>query len=125
MGLLGNSSLPLAIWVAERILCEEDVIVHECSPRFCISVFAKYLSNYSIHQAHHGDDVNRPYFLSQRCFGWPCHRPRSYVIMTKNASCGLCNEGVQLVFQLFRQPQLSVADLFCAPQDSVYGLVAI
>ena len=116
MGLLGESSLPLAIWVAERILCEEDAILHECSPRFCISVFAKYLTNYTIHQAHHSES-ERPYFLSQHSFGWPCLRPRSYVLLTKNTSCGLTDGGMQMIFELFRKPQISAADLFCAPQD--------
>lgn len=63
------------------------------------------------------DRPETPWFLSQHNFGWPCHRPRSYCLLTRNDRCHLSEEGLQEIHALFRKPNLSASDLFCAPQD--------
>lgn len=55
--------------------------------------------------------------LSQHNFGWPEHRPRSYVVLTKNSTCFLSGQGLQIVHSLFRKPNINVGALYCAPKE--------
>ena len=99
----------------------KDVICHECAPRFGVHLFLRYLEGYSLHQVlqdpDSAPDQGAPMTLSQHVFGWPEHRPRSYCILTKNASCTLTGRGIQVIHELFRKPNLDASHLYCAPQD--------
>lgn len=74
---------------------------------------------------HWQDGAQRPWMISQHLLGWPCHRPRSYCVMTKDSSCSLSGDGIQTLTRLFRIPAMSVASLFCAPQDSFKTLAVL
>lgn len=53
--------------------------------------------------------------LSQHLFGWPCHRPRRYSLLSRDATVDFPN-GIEHLRHLFRKPCMSVAALFSAPQ---------
>ncbi len=55
--------------------------------------------------------------LSPHLLGWPAHRPRSYVVMTKKDSCYLDLDGIQGLTNLYVRPALPVSAFFCAPED--------
>lgn len=102
----------------------KDIITHECAPRFAVQLFLKYLHGYTLHQVLQDPDSEpgqgTPMTLSQHCFGWPEHRPRSYCVLTKDATCTLTGREIQVIHDLFRKPNLDVSHLYCAPQDWVF-----
>lgn len=117
--LLGDSSMSLAVWLAERVFAGEDVIVHECSTRFDLRVFQQFLPNYTIHRLYQKDKPLSACFLSPHHFGWPCHRPRAFSVLTRNDTVFLSEEGLQVIESLFVKPVLPASSLYCAPQDEV------
>ena len=63
------------------------------------------------------EDSDRLVKLSPHLFGWPCHRPRQYTVLTLRSACELDGDGLNALFDVMRVPNISVSDLFCAPQD--------
>lgn len=100
----------------------QELIVHECSPRFATSVFTKWLADWTLHtvkQEGHLGREGKTLMISPHHFGWPCHRPRSYVVLTRNGKCDLGGgngDGLNVIHQLFQKPNVPVSVLFCAPQ---------
>ena len=60
----------------------------------------------------------RPLFLSQHLLGWPAHRPRSYIVCTKDDAVVLCGDGINAIKSLFRKPNLPAMAMtfYCAPK---------
>ena len=114
-------------WWMLWMLCSQeprtakDVIVHECAPRFATQLFKDFLPGYTLHLVTEGDNDDKAMCLSQHCFGWPEHRPRSYCALTKDSTCELSGKGLQTIHNLFRKPNLDVSSLFCAPKDSTFN----
>lgn len=45
-GLAGVTCKTLSVWLAQRRRSQEDIIVHECTPRFQVALLRKYLDMY-------------------------------------------------------------------------------
>lgn len=93
----------------------QDILVHESAPRFPMEVVKPYLENYTLHELPLESDPTRFTTLSPHQFGWPCHRPRRYSVLTRDSTCEL-PQGISHLQYLFRKPRLSVEALFAAPQ---------
>ena len=109
----------------------QDILVHESAPRFPMEVVKPYLANYTLHELPLESDPTRFTTLSPHQFGWPCHRPRRYSVLTRDSTCEL-PQGISHLQYLFRKPRLSVEALFAAPQagngpssefGSIFGFV--
>jgi hypothetical protein len=84
-GLAGPTTRTLAIWLAQRILCLEDVILHECTPKFMMAILHRHLGSFfDIHSLPLKDGCISPHQL-----GWPCHRPRLYTVLTRKGAVRL------------------------------------
>lgn len=88
----------------------KDVVLHESTVRFDRRLFAQWLPGYTLHCP------SSP--LSPSQLGWPMSRPRSYTVLTRDAtvSLSLFKEHLEL---LFCKPSLSVRDLWIATQDLI------
>ena len=93
----------------------QDVITHECAPRFGIDVITKHLPGYTLHELSQDKNPAKHANLSQHMFGWPAHRPRRYSVLTRDGRCELQN-GVNNLKHLFRKPCVSVEAFFSAPE---------
>jgi hypothetical protein len=60
--------------------------------------------------------TGKPVLLSPHHMGWPEHRPRRYTCLTRKSTCFLDGQGLQVLYEIMRQPVMSVAQLFCAPE---------
>lgn len=95
----------------------QDVLLHECAPAFRPSLLLKYLPRYSMHQPHDETTPSlKPMAISPHCFGWPAHRPRSYVVFVNNDTCELALDNLAAMHVLFRKPVVPVEAFFCAPE---------
>ena len=65
----------------------QDVIWHECAPRFPLDVVKQHLPGYTVHEFPHPKHPDKFMALSQHQFGWPSHRPRRYSMLVKDSSC--------------------------------------
>ena len=114
-GLCGESATSLAIWLAERAMVAEDIIFHECGVKFPDRLFQRYLPEYTQHQFFMG---TKRLSVSPHHFGWPCHRPRLWTVLTKDSSCFMNSrqKNLKSLAYLFRQPILDCSVFFCAPR---------
>lgn len=88
------------------------MICHECTKLFDVSVFKKWLPNYELHSVGSTDDIKAG--LSPHMFAWPCRRPRSYVVLTRNETCKLV--GFQEALEvLFEKTKLDASAFLVAP----------
>ena len=63
-----------------------DYILHERAPNFDAGLLTQYLPGYTLQGVQSDADPDRPLQMSQRLFGWPACRPRSYAVLTRNSS---------------------------------------
>lgn len=56
-------------------------------------------------------------WLSPHHFGWPASRPRSYTVLTKDATCGIRDFSATLN-SLFRKVNVGVESILVAPAVS-------
>ena len=104
---LSADSEQLAICLAERFWCQEDL-----TPTFARHL-EKWLPQYDV--------IQPTSLLSPHHMGWPVHRPREYTVLLKKSSMEIVSG--ELAFQrtlqsLFRKCALGVDSLYVAPQDS-------
>ena len=93
--------------------------MHECAPRFATKIFTKWLADWTLHTVKQEGRTDKTLMISPHHFGWPCHRPRSYVVLTRNGKCDLGGgngEGLNVIHHLFQKPNVPVSVLFCAPK---------
>ena len=96
-------------------------VISELNPTylFRIALLAAHKNNANnlITRLEPKEDSNVVQMLSQHLLGWPEHRPRSYIVLTRRATCFLGGDGIQALRALFRRPSFDVSSLYCAPKD--------
>ena len=144
-GSLDESTRGLSIWISERRLCKEQLIVHKCTSRFPSWVLSTFMPEWEWHALLRPDGpeeawsgvagsgsanpnvpkaastccgrYSRETVISQRNFGWPESRPRLYHVGVLKADGFLRAPGLQLLNQLRERVELDVTCLFTAPEE--------
>ena len=109
---LSADSEQLAVWLAERFWCQEDLLLHigVCHTPTFARHLEKWLPQYEV--------IQPTSLLSPHHMGWPAHRPREYTVLLKKSSMEIV--GGELAFQrtlqsLFRKCALRRGQLVCCP----------
>lgn len=78
-GLTGPTCKTLSVWLQARRRAQEDIILHECTPRFDAQTLKQHLGDiYEFYSLPLPSEVISPHHL-----GWPVQRPRRYTIGVK------------------------------------------
>lgn len=71
-GLAGVTCKTLSVWLAQRGRAQEDLILHECTPRFQVAILRKYLDMYDWMELPLPGETISPHQLGWGTVGWIC-----------------------------------------------------